>query len=433
MQGDLGSYHYLNEILLSFDTFLIQKDEINALRSDGKNWRGSEKAHDQKELLFEPTPEEFAGAVHWAHERGFLGEGSSVLVLESISGKGPPGFPENKVKVYPHSSANWRSSEHGNQVVSRVLGIAPHSHCIVADPSETIFDNQHQNDFKSIKIVNASFAWRKNKNSDQNQEKIEKTLEFIKNRVYVHAFGNEHKELAEEESRDLGDICILPDFLSNAILVVSVDRDSSLSDFSNRPQDTADYWHASDKQKQKVMENTISALGDHIVGVNSFGEVGNVSGTSFAAPTVAGALALVEGMGKTAGIELDALELKGVLLNSARQEAFIPKGNYEGYSDFYLPKVSYKYGQQGTMISDALYEQVKRESLQDKSGANPSVFKDEVQKNGIIYKPFDPTQYGRGFLDIRRVMKLAKLYMIQKKKDLKKKGDASPQDIAKSL
>ena len=345
---------------------------------------------DEKEHLFMATPEEFSGAVEGAHKKGIKGKGSKIIVLEDINEE-MAAFSEKRMRT-EGSSGDLEDTEHGNAVITRILGIAPEAQCLVKSDELLIFQEQYLEDpaLKDIKIVNASFSWEKSSKSS-NLKKSEKIKRFSQNKLIIKSFGNEHGR-PDEYKKLLNDLYADKDFLKNALLVVNIDRNSQVADSSNRPKDAWEYadtlW--TEEQKRQLMDNTMSALGTGVFGFIGLGEIEKSSGTSFSGPPFAGGLALVESMGKKEGVDLSAQELKGIALKSARKEAFIPGD--DGHKGIFI------------VANDMPEEEFKR--LQKAAPA------------GVVYERFDPALYGCGFLDIRRMTVFAEAYIAQKKQDL---------------
>jgi hypothetical protein len=377
-----------------------------------------------KKDIFKATPEEFAGAVHWAHTyktttgevEPITGKGVQVLVLESMPEDGDSAFIERSAMVNADLGLSFAEGAkgqkdrsdaklHANEVVTRVLGIAPDSQCIVRDTAGDIGKFLKKRGLDNIKIVNASFGYYKTKDRNEALRKIEKIKDLSKDRVFVEAIGNEHEDVAKYNQYIDVELYHDEKFMENAVLVTNINQDFTLHDSSNRPQDAwefprqaKNFWGRlfssgdTDAQKKLIMDNTISALGADVLGFSGPETFLKVTGTSFSAPTVSGALALIEGMGKKEKIELSAQELKGILLSSARQEAFIPAGG--GFAGTYIVPVN-----------------TSEKALQRLRALNPS-----GGSGTLFYKRFDPAQYGRGFLDIRRMIMLAEVYFQTKKK-----------------
>ena len=408
----------LYSVYTNLRTWVIDKDTVHQARRaeitehGDRTLRGKGKISWKKEL-FKAAPEEFAGAVHWAHEQGITGVGKGgasvpILVLENMYDRDKGAFLEKRMDIENAFLENdftkkgddtiiHRDGSHANQVTTRVLGIAPDARCFVRPKNDYIIGARykHDDDCKHIKIINASFSVADT--TDNRERFIQNMLEMATGRVYVQAFGNEHRHPEKFLSYSKG-IHSNPQFLEKAILVVSVDRTFGVSSFSNRPRDVWEVPEASmsipvidDSVKQMIMDNTVSALGSAVVGFTNPGEAEKSDGTSFAAPTVSGALALVEGMAQQADIDLSAQELKGILLNSARQEIFISEDN--GRNGIYLLP---------TDTSESVISDLNRKAEEAH----------KAKKTGnVVYKRFDPAQYGRGLLDIGRMTLLAKIYL----------------------
>ena len=292
-----------------------------------------------------------------------------------------------------------------------------------------ILDEEYQqstSEYQNAKIINASFGLQRS-SGILDQESIEGIIRVAKDHVVVKSFGNTHGK-PQEYLSTLTEIYQRSEFLEHAILVVNLTRDNLVHPTSNRPRDAWEYpaqilgqqW--TNDEKQRVMDNTISALGSDVAGLDGpyMGpprKFDVVSGTSVAVPTVTGALALVDGMGKQAGVELQAWELKWILLNSARKDTFIPGKDGRSGTFIVSPEQASRTLQELANRDSAVNSMTDAGKAQRILAALEKQFKESMsnKRPRIVFQHFDPGTYGVGFLDIRRLILLAERYIALRK------------------
>ena len=126
--------------------------------------------------------------------------------------------------------------------------------------------------------------------------------------LFVFAAGNDgYTQDYDIDWSSVGDV-------SNLIVVGSVDPANNISTFSNRPGDACFTVNGTCAEGNRLMDRFLVAPGELILVSDGEGGVVRQSGTSFAAPMVSGAAALVQGRWGW----LEANDVADVLLRSAR-------------------------------------------------------------------------------------------------------------------
>jgi len=328
------------------------------------------------------APDEFSRALESAHRHHITGKGVSVLIVESefISPllKKLEVFPGQITQMEP-DDAEWRevlrknavAGAHGTAVVHVFLQIAPGASVYVVNTKALRADKefaekmQHMLLGEDIVAINASMGVSEEAHFD-----VLRHLMFAnpkKPKLLVKAAGNHKKQYGIGAPLDLKFIKD-SEVLDHMILVGSADEQSK----SNVPG-----------PDPVLQSNWISALGNAWFFREKEGgkidpgadfshrDFDTEAGTSFAAPTVTGAVTLlVEYAHKKYQHSLTAKEIKEILLQSARRT-------------FQQPTTS---GEMPRWHLDP--EDVENKGREDFFGA----------------RKFDPARYGMGLLDIKNAL-----------------------------
>ena len=215
------------------------------------------------------------------------------------------------------------------------------------------------------------------------KRKIQRDLDFFKDKLRIQGFGNSY-EKNNWNNYSLPSLLMEDEFLDQSILVMNINRENELARSSNRPDHTVkesiqtilrnignDDEQLVDQRLQKIQAASLCALGTNVWSAGANDSYRLASGTSMAAPQVAGVAALIEGMHPDFSVK----EMRGCLLNSASREFVIGTGE------------------------DALYVVDKPQEQIDALNKKNSV----SQK----YIAFDPGQYGKGILCGETALKYA--------------------------
>ena len=177
-----------------------------------------------------------------------------------------------------------------------VMGIAPMANVVAYNP----FDETATTNFKDVRdgivalgqrgasIINMSLGvsgWTLHPEWND-VFSYEKVAVLADNTIFVTAAGND----GITQNKDINwNFAVDP-----ALIVVgSVDPNSEISDFSNRPGDTCLLNAGSCEEGNRLMDRFIVAPGEFILVADGNGGVMRRSGTSFAAPMVSGTIALI--------------------------------------------------------------------------------------------------------------------------------------------
>ncbi|RKQ89500.1 S8 family peptidase [Maricaulis maris] len=216
---------------------------------------------------------------------------------------------------------------HGNAVASLigapvdgagVMGVAPHAAMHFYNP----FDESHTASWADVaagveslakgrtSVINMSLGvrgWTLHQNWADvfRQNRVERYADGV---TFVIAAGNGGR--AQTVDLDWTGVSVL----DNLILVGSVDPMGNISSFSNTPGEACLLTNGVCETGSRLMDRFLVAPGELILVDDGEGGVTRVSGTSFAAPLVSGAAALVKGW----WFWLDGSEVADVLLLSAR-------------------------------------------------------------------------------------------------------------------
>lgn len=226
-----------------------------------------------------------------------------------------------------HGERTYLDVNHGDAVASLigapidgvgVMGVAPHASMLFYNP----FDESHTASWNDVAdgidrlarggthVINMSLGvpgWTLHQEWAEvfRQDRVAKHAENI---TFVVAAGND----GSTQTTDL-DWTGVP-VLDNLIIVGSVDPLSNMSSFSNRPGEACLLVNGTCETGNRLMDRYLVAPGELLLVSDGEGGVTRATGTSFAAPLVAGAAALVKGW----WFWLDGSEVADVLLLSAR-------------------------------------------------------------------------------------------------------------------
>jgi len=221
----------------------------------------------------------------------------------------------------------WLNFSHGAAVASLinapldgegVMGMAPNATLVAYNP----FDDTLSTNFDDVTtgiesllagnahIINMSLGlpgttfaqdWADVFSSDKVARRADQAL-------FVVAAGNDgYTQDFDVDWTSVGDV-------SNLIIVGSVDPAGNISSFSNRPGDACFTVNGACEEGFRLMDRFLVAPGELILVSDGQGGVVRQSGTSFAAPLVSGAAAMVQGRWGW----LEASDVADVLLRSAR-------------------------------------------------------------------------------------------------------------------
>ncbi len=335
-----------------------------------------------KESVMHPSGSEFSGALEWAHRHNILGEGTFILILE-------PGIAEpfNKIERY---------AKHVHTVSSVLKEMAPKARTTVRSPLEFEKSIKASRDALSQvgikkRILNYSGSLERESHLAGTSHFVSQIIPLLSNEfnnLLVVSMGNNHEEntpMAEAIRRALsfshisefayeGSVSMLDYPL---IMAISLTSSYEIAAHSNRPG------------RNSIIQNrSLCTLGqDVIVRASPVSPIETVSGTSFAAPIISGSASLVLSAHPT----LSMVEIADILLESADKN-FLVRNDKGQIICVYDPR-------------------------------NP----EEKEKVERIYPEdqrqyFDPSQYGRGILNLRRALIYADIYE-QVKKEGKLRGD----------
>lgn len=335
-----------------------------------------------KKYVMHPSGSEFSGALEWAHRHNILGEGTFILILE-------PGIAEpfNKIEKY---------AKHVHTVSSVLKEMAPKAQTMVRAPlelEESIKRHRDALSWVGIKkrILNYSGDLKRESHFTGTSHFVYEIIPLLShefNNLLVISMGNDHEEntsMAKAIRRALSWNHI-SEFMDESspsivdyplIMAISLTSSYEIAAHSNRPG-----------RNSTIQKRSLCALGqDVIVRASPVSPIESVSGTSFAAPIISGSAALVLSAHPT----LSMREIADILLESADKNFLI--GNAEG---------------QLVCIYDP-------HNPEEKEKVEKIYPKDRRQY-------FDPSQYGRGILNLRRALIYADIYE-QVKKEGKLGGD----------
>ncbi|BDX00548.1 S8 family serine peptidase [Maricaulis maris] len=226
-----------------------------------------------------------------------------------------------------HGERTYLNVNHGDAVASLIgapidgvgiMGVAPHASMLFYNP----FDESHTASWSDVAdgidrlarggthVINMSLGvpgWTLHQEWAEvfRQDRV---ATHAQNITFVVAAGND----GSTQTTDL-DWTGVP-VLDNLIIVGSVDPLGNMSSFSNRPGDACLLVNGVCEDGNRLMDRYLVAPGELLLVADGEGGVTRATGTSFAAPLVAGAAALVKGWWTW----LDGSEVADVLLLSAR-------------------------------------------------------------------------------------------------------------------
>lgn len=319
------------------------------------------KSFMKNKFLQTTSPREFSGALAWAHKNNITGKGSSVLVIEVLKK-----LPIQEQLPLTHHL------DHALRVTNIVHQIAPAADIMFApysmNPQETL---DHYGLYPQLekprKIINISF-------SDKNVSRFSRTVRLLDSsgeHMFIFAAGNK----SSPKEATLLETDLYSTLEDHSIYVGNLKSDFNRAELSNYPGDNPhplgnDYF-----QKRFLW-----VLGTN-VGAQTIKDNYGDSGTSFAAPVVSGAVALIQNKNPN----LSMSEIQMILLQSALQNFYRRVEDQEG-------KTRYVY----------VYNPLDPVN----KGMRP-------QKDAEV---FDPVYWGKGILSIQRAHIYAEIYSTLKEK-----------------
>ena len=321
-----------------------------------------------------PTAAEMSGALHWAHRQGIQGQGVDVLVLEKTSQTYHADIDRRVVERHKSSWGNLSPEKdlHATSVLSTLLQVAPQA-------SPTLASIQAASDVSTFvtrkgaafPIINRSIGVLGADGFEVNYSHCNYILTLTPDSLLVNSFGNsgKYEEALSNFDRLAADIQTNP--ITRRLIYAK----------SITPNRSAGFVNAKiNKDANKLINHiTLCAMGSKVLVATEGVMYAYTNGTSFSAPIISGAAALIKGKYP----HFTAEQLQQVLLESA-DRTFLYRPNVKGYVNTLC-----------LVFDPAEVADVK-----------------ELQKNpslNYLNISFDPDIYGKGVLNIRNALIYADL------------------------
>ena len=263
-------------------------------------------------------------AISWTPALGqSAGNGDGVVVgLLDFSLQGDEGLNIRS----SHGERDWLDLNHGAAVASLiaapldgrgVMGLAPDATLVTYNPFDETLSSNWTDVSEGVRrlvqqqasIINMSLGvpgWTFH-HEWANVLSNRRVAVHANNALFVIAAGNDGvTQTIDIDWSRVGDV-------SNLLIVGSIDPTGRISNFSNRPGNACLTVNGQCRDGFRLMDRFLVAPGELILASDGEGGVTRLSGTSFAAPLVSGAAALVQGRWAW----LDAGHVADVLLLSA--------------------------------------------------------------------------------------------------------------------
>lgn len=316
-----------------------------------------------KKYLLLSAASEFSGALKWAHEKGIRGQKISGAVVEYGD------VVLEDVLILGIITDEVVKTQHAKDVKKLMKEVAPEARLQTILLHKWYTPEMALNLFwikekiKKVRVVNYSMGTSLTVDGSYWHEYAEKNEDLIRllsygiDKVIVCAAGNESINLSKSYIKFMK----LP---KNVIFAGALTQKSGMATFTNRPG------------KRKDLQNRmLFTLGAEVLIHPYRKRERMIHGTSFAAPIISGAALLI----CSAYPHFKSEDVTEVLLESADRSFFQRSNTENGYAEYY-----YYDPEDGAMAVDSL---------------GPYV----------LVRPFDPTQMGKGILNIRNALIYAKI------------------------
>ncbi len=299
---------------------------------------------------------EFSGALEWAHRKGIIGEHTSILVLEDNG-------------EFVHSDLRGQLEGRGGPYDRHAISVTGVVYEIAPGSRISVYSFNH------FYLAHAPDNMIINNSTDitdpvgEKAKKIDEKLIARKNNLLIFSAGNGGQYLKGADERDPLDFLfneVKPSPKNRIIIAGSLDPSSEASDFSNKPG-----------PRPEFQERFLFTLGRDVLIRKKEMEYGTANGGSLAAPAISGVAALVLSVHRDFSME----EVATVLLESAERNFYISSTNKFVYDPT---------DGEEKAVAEANYDPKNLEH-------------------------FNPMNYGRGILSVRRAFIWADIYEKLKK------------------